>query len=176
MESPMPTGESTPALHAYENISEESEPDRIETVIWMPEPLRGDKDLCLKYGVMVKETRSMAEMSREVYQAAYMEKIVGLIEGENDIPLPVLLDRFFTAPHLASGDPKQIAAAMWRELNEVREPVHLVGEWLEQRDEESFSRLIHPKSKKDLSVEPIHEDQLEADLGGLSLETFLELL
>jgi hypothetical protein len=59
--------------------------------------------------------------------------------------LNVNLGRFFTAPHLASGNPRQIAQAMWRDLEEVQRRVVLVSEWLEKQDEGSLAEMIDPR-------------------------------
>jgi hypothetical protein len=143
---------------------------------WVPEPFRGDKFLRLKYGIMVKEHLFKGEMSGGLYELAYVEKLEKLIEKVLDIPLPVILDRFFTAPHLASGDPRQIAEAMYRELDEIKHPVMRMRNWLERGDAESLEQLIKPKSIKDLGHEPAEASQVENELKDLLLEEFLQML
>ncbi|HEX9911326.1 MAG TPA: hypothetical protein VGA86_10595 [Desulfatiglandales bacterium] len=87
-----------------------------------------------------------------------------------------VLDRFFTAPYLASGNPRQIAEAMYRELDEIKHPVVLMRNWLERGDAESFRELIKPKSIKDLGHEPAEASQVENELKDLLLEEFLQML
>jgi len=90
--------------------------------------------------------------------------------------LPVTLDRFFNAPHLASGNPRQIAEAMVSELDEIQRPVVLVGKWLERKDDQSLADLVAPKSLKDLGSESAEDARIERELETLSLEEFLEML
>ena len=144
--------------------------------VWIPEPISGARELCLKYGIMVEKGLEDTLISKEAYEAGYLEKLTRLIENETDIPLAVILDRFFTAPHLASGEPKQTAEAVWLELEEVRRPVFLVKEWLERQDEESLRRMIHPYTLKDLEKEGIDGEPLRRALDALDLEAFLEML
>jgi len=150
--------------------------DQLGYRIWMPEPLRGDRTLRLKYGVMVKEHLFKGEMSRGLYELAYVEKIERLIEKVLDIPLPVILDRYFSAPQLASGDSRQIAEAMYRELDEIQRPAVLIRNWLERADDQSFAELIAPKPTKNLGHEPAEDAQAERELETLTLEEFLEML
>jgi hypothetical protein len=144
--------------------------------VWLPEPLRRDRELRLKYGVMVKEPLLERAMSPAVYQQAYLEKLRKLIEKDEDTPIPVSLDRFFGAPHLASGNAAEIAEAMWRELQEIKRPVQLMKAWLEGQDEESFAELIAPRSREELAGEPAADQALTKELESLSLEGFLETL
>jgi hypothetical protein len=147
-----------------------------EYKVWTPDPVKGNKRLRLKYGVMVNETLLRKTISGDVYHLAYLEKLQRLIEKEMDTPLAVILDRFFTAPHLGVGNPRQIAEALWRELDEIKRPVILVSAWLEKQDEESLRRMIHPIEKEELADQPISEDQERAEQERLTLEAFLELL
>jgi hypothetical protein len=144
--------------------------------VWLPEPLRRDRELRLKYGVMVKEPLLERAMSPAVYQQAYLEKLRKLIEKEEDTPIPVSLDRFFGAPHLASGNAAEIAEAMWRELQEINRPVRLMKAWLEGQDEESFAELIAPRSREELAGEPAADQALTRELESLSFEAFLKTL
>jgi hypothetical protein len=128
------------------------------------------------YGVMVKAHLFKGEMSEGLYEFAYVEKLERLIEKALDVPLPVLLDRFFNAPQLASGDPRQIAAALYRELDEIKRPVALVRNWLESRDDQSLVELIAPKCVKDLDREPAEDAQVETELEALTFEEFIGML
>ena len=132
--------------------------------------------LRLKYSVLVEHHLFKGEMSGRVYEFAYIGKLERLIDKVPDTPLPVILDRFFSAPPLASGNPQQIAEAMYRELDEIKRPVELMRNWLERRDERSLAELIGPKSLKDLGRESAEDAQIEKELEALSLEEFLELL
>lgn len=144
---------------------------------WMPDPAISHRKHRQKYGVRVRSDLMSKPMTPEIYRAAYLDKLEELIEKELYVPLAVILDRFFTAPHLASGNPRQIAEAMWRELKEVREPVRRVEEWLASGDPSIFTE----KTGKDDSKEriageyPGTESVLE-ELRELSLEEFLGLL
>jgi hypothetical protein len=115
-------------------------------------------------------------MSGRVYESAYIGKLERLTDKAPDTPLPVILDRFFSAPHLASGNPQQIAEAMYRELDEIKRPVVLMRNWLERRDEQSLAELIAPKSLEDLGRESAADARIEKELEALSLEEFLEML
>lgn len=150
--------------------------DRSQYEVWIPEPAKSDRRLRLKYGVLVKERSFTGGMSGSVYRFAYLEKLERLIEKEIHTPVAVILDRFCAAPHLAAGNPRQIAEAMWRELDEIRRPVQLVSEWLEKQDEETLNKLVHPFAKKELDNPPVSEAEQNKELEELSLEEFLELL
>jgi len=156
-------------------VSTEKE-EQVGHRLWIPEPLRGDRALRLKYSVMVKDHLFKGEMSRGLYEHAYVEKLEKLIERELDIPLPVILDRFFNAPYLASGNSRQMAEAMYRELDEIQRPVALMRSWLERGDDRSLGALIAPKSMEELGREPAGDAQVERELETLTLEEFLELL
>jgi hypothetical protein len=150
--------------------------DQVEDQLWVPEPLKGDRLLRLKYGIVVKNHLFEGEMSGALYEHAYLEKLERLIERMLDVPLAVILDRYFSAPHLASGDPRQVAEAMYRELDEIKRPVELMRGWLETREEESLAELIAPKSVEALGQQPAEDDQVEKELEELTLEEFLEML
>ena len=155
---------------------EEEQVDPSQIKVWIPDPAEGDKRLRLKYGVLVKRPSLTGQMSGEVYRLAYLGKLERLIEKEIHTPVAVILDRFFTAPHLAAGNPMQITEAMWRELEEIRRPVQLVTEWIEKQDEERLNRLTYPFRKEDLDHQPISEVEQKKELEELSLEEFLDLL
>ena len=165
-----PVRDTSESLLPTERVEQE------EHGIWIPEPLRGDRLLRLKYGVLVKHPLFKGEMSGRLYESVYVGKLERLTDKVPDTPLPAILDRFFSAPHLASGNPQQIAEAMYRELDEIKRPVVLVRNWLERRDEQSLAELITPKSLKDLGRESAEDAQIEKELEALSLEEFLEML
>jgi hypothetical protein len=157
------------------SVSTEKE-EQVGHRLWIPEPLRGDRALRLKYSVLVRSHLSQGEMSGGLYELAYLEKLEKLIERELDIPLPVILDRFFNAPYLASGNPRQMAEAMYRELDEIQRPAVLIGNWLERGEDQSLAELIKPKTLERLGHEPASDTQIETELENLTLEEFLEML
>jgi hypothetical protein len=145
-------------------------------VSWAPEPVAPKKALRMKYAVRVERGQAQ-QMSPETYRFAFLEKLIDLIEKEIYVPLPVILDRFFTAPHLASGNPRQIAEAMWRELKEVREPVRRVEEWLLKGELSAFAEELEITDPRgELSRENYDEEEILKELEELSLEDFLALL
>jgi len=144
--------------------------------VWIPEPLRGDTRLRRKYGVMIKADLLQGAMSGSLYELAYLEKLERLIEEAYDVPLPVTLDRFFNAPHLASGNSRQIAEALLRELEEIQRPVVLVAKWLERKDAQSLADLVAPKATEDLGREPAADEAVKQELERLTLEEFLGML
>jgi len=150
--------------------------DQVGHRLWIPEPLRGDRVLRLKYSVLVKSHLPQGGMSGELYELAYVEKLEKLIDKVIDVPVPVILDRLFNAPYLASGNSRQIAEVMYRELDEIQRPVVLMRGWLERRDDRSLGALIAPKSMEDLGHEPAEDAQVERELETLTLEEFLEML
>ena len=87
-----------------------------------------------------------------------------------------MLDRYFASPHLATGDSRQIASALWQELDEIKYPVTLVEDWLEKRDEESVRKMIDSVSEEGLVDQPVSEEEQRKELEDLFLEEFLELL
>lgn len=143
---------------------------------WVPAPLKGHKRLRAKYGVMIGEEVGFRDVTGHEYRSAFLRKIENLVEKEVHTPLPVILDRFFAAPHLASGNPRQIAQAMWRDLDEIRKPALALSEWLEQQSQETLSRVIHPNLVAELGGETVSDNELEAELQSLTLEEFLEML
>lgn len=164
--------ELDPALQEFPQASK-PEPEYIP---WVPYPVKEDRSLRLKYGVMVREGLNPEQMSGEMFEAAYLEKLHGLIEREIYTPVAAVLDRFFVTPHLASGNPKEIAFNMWEELEEIREPVKLVRAWLDDPNEESLVNLIRPKTGEDPANEPVSDAEMKGELEELTLEEFLELL
>ncbi len=143
---------------------------------WVPDPLTGSKKLRLKYGVMVKEGVFDGPMAGDIYRSAYIKKLEGLIEKETRTPLPVILDRFFSSAHLASGNPRQIAQAMYRELDEIQNPARLMTEWLERQDDESLAKVMALPVTEPSTEGPVSEEALAKELEDLSLEGFLVLL
>lgn len=150
---------------------------RPEYRAWIPDPVKGYRAFRLKYGVMIaEEIFSGGKMDGNAYEKAYLEKLWHLIEKEIHIPVAVLLDQYFSAPHLASGNPGEIAIAMFNELEEIREPVSAVLAWLENPCEETGNNLILSKTEVESDDGPADVRTLEKELNELSLEEFLGLL
>ncbi len=144
---------------------------------WVPDPVKGYRSLRLKYGVMIaEESFSGGQIDGNAYQQAYLEKLWRLIEKEIHTPVAVILDQCFSVPHLASGNPGEIAFAMFEELEEIRQPVAAVKTWLENPCEESDNNLILSKTKAKLDDTPADDRTLKKELNELSLEEFLGLL
>ena len=94
----------------------------LEGKFWIPEPLKGDRIMRLKYGVVIQKEVGSVPMNGHIYESAYMQKLSYLLEKEVYIPIAVILDRFFVAPHLASGETRDTVSNMWDELEEIRQP------------------------------------------------------
>jgi len=159
-----------------ESVIEQKEEDPAKWAPWVPEPLRCSRTLCRKYGVLIDKTFIEGDISPALYEMAYRQRLQRLIEKEVYTPLSVILDRFFVAPHLASGDSKQVADALWEELDEIRAPVTWVSAWLQRRDDASLSKMIHPMTTNDLKGNMPSDDQLRDELIQMSLEDFLDTL
>ena len=145
------------------------------SIPWVPDPLRCHRSLRCKYGVLNHTFVPDENMSPRMYEGLYRQKLQKLIEAEIFTPISVILDRYFSAPHLASGDSKQVVDAMWEELEEIRIPAEKMVEWLQTRNTESLEKLIHPVSIHELTGEPAGDEQLKQELEELSLEDFLEM-
>jgi len=143
---------------------------------WIPDVLRGNSFLRLKYGVMIQEDMVFEEVRGEIYQAAYLRKLESLVDKEISADVVVMLDRFFAAPQLASGNSSNITLNLWREIEEIREPVRLMNRWLADPSEKNFLDLIHPKSVGDIEEPATGNSNLEEELKQLTLEQFLSLL
>jgi len=143
---------------------------------WVPEPVKSDRSLRLKYGVMVRASLDFSHMNSDIFQAAYLEKLGALIEKEVDSPIAVILDQFFNSPHLAAGDPWEIALAMWQDLEEIRQPVVLVKAWMKDPTEENLQKLLQPTPNKSMPEKPATDAELEKELEQLTLSEFLSLL
>jgi len=144
--------------------------------IWGPDDLRGDRALCMKYGVEVETLLMGTEMNLEVYRVSYLSKLEKLLEKEISNPIPVILDQYFAAPHLATGNPREVAEALWEELEEIRTPVILIGEWLQKRDSANLKKLLGPRSKGVQENRRIDDAQLRREFDGLTIQGFFELL
>ncbi|MCG6880916.1 MAG: hypothetical protein LJE96_17445 [Deltaproteobacteria bacterium] len=143
---------------------------------WVPEPLKGNRRMRLKYGVITQGETESALPTGRTYESAFLQKLNYLLEKEVHVPIAVILDRFFAAPHLASGETKDIAFKMLEELEEVRRPVELVKQWLEKPDEKNLNILVQPGTLENLDNSFLSEAKALEELGAMDLEDFLELL
>jgi hypothetical protein len=150
--------------------------EKDEILAWVPGPVKSNRTLAMKYGVLFNKEILSGGMTGTAYETAFIQKLRRLIEKETFTPLPVILDRFLSAPNLASGNPKQIAQALFDELYEIREPVKRIREWLEKRDNESLERMIYPISLESLNGDPLSDNEIKEGLESLTLEDFLEML
>ncbi len=161
---------------AFEGHEAVQPPQVSERTPWIPEAIRGDRRLRKKYAVPVASTGKGRDMTPQAYRLAYLEKLKDLIERENSTPLAVILDRYFTAPHLGAGTPEEVAKSLWEDLDEIRDPVTRLSAWLTNRDDRSLARMIHPLSREDMGRERVSDEALARELGDLSLEEFFDLL
>ncbi|EFK11850.1 conserved hypothetical protein [delta proteobacterium NaphS2] len=130
----------------------------------------------LKYGVIFQGEEGSAIPTGQAYESAFLQKLNHLLEKEVHIPIAVILDRFFAAPHLASGETKDIAFNMLEELEEVRLPVTLVKQWLEKPDEKNLKILAQPVTLDNSKSSSISDAEALEEQSALDLEDFLALL
>ena len=143
---------------------------------WVPEPLKGNRRMRLKYGVILQGEAESASPTGQTYASAFVKKLTHLLEKEVHVPIAVILDRFFAAPHLASGDSKDIALNMLEELDEVRLPVTLVTQWIENPDEKNLNMLLQPDTPDTPKNSRMSDGEALEELNALDLEDFLALL
>ena len=148
----------------------------LEGSYWVPEPLKGDRRLRLKYGVVIQGEMGSGPITEHIYESAYMQKLSYLLENEVNIPIAVILDRYFVASHLASGESRDMADNMWEELEEIRQPVEQITQWLKEPDERSLQLLLQPSTIENLEKQPVSEEAALEEQRALELEDFLELL
>jgi hypothetical protein len=144
--------------------------------VWIPPPVLGHKILRIRYGIWIREDQDFEKMDSRLYRMGYLNKIRLLLEKGTSNPLPVILDRFFTAPHLASGTPEQITLSLWKELDEIRSPSLVVERWLESGDDKVVNEMIAPFTKRDLVSVPPDEKVILEELSSITLEDFFASL
>ena len=168
----------TPELESLGPIYEKG-PDDMDDLsgkrLWIPDPLKGNRSLCLLFGVMIPDDPDLYQINGEIYQASYLKKIQRLIEREVQTPLAVILDQYFTAPHLASGNPRQIAQAMWQALEEIKKPALLMNAWLENPTESRLENLRDLASKGNSNDQTADETEIMEAFDNLTLVEFLDL-
>ena len=145
-------------------------------IAWAPDPITSDKALRLKYGVLVDRDMAGHDIPPGLYAVAFRQKLHRLISEEKYTPLPVIFDRFFGVPQLATGNALQMVEALMEELDELKKPVRLVQDWLSKKDNAALAALIHPKRVQDMEESPVEEEQFRKELAAQSLAEFFELL
>ncbi len=148
----------------------------LEGRYWVPEPLKGDQRMRLKYGVVIQGEMGSGPITEHIYESAYMQKLSYLLEKEVHIPIAAILDRFFVAPHLASGESRDIVNNMFQELEEISQPVANVKQWLKAPDEKTLRLLVQPGAVEKLESSPISKEEALEEIRGMELEDFLTLL
>lgn len=147
-----------------------------EILPWIPDPLRHDRALRMKFGVFIGRRMLQAGMSGSIYELAFQQKLQDLIEKEIYVPLPVILDRYFNSPHLAAGTAKEVADALFQELDEISGPVERMRAWLENPNPDNLERLMHPKTPGGSPAGAPGDAALKQELASLTLEEFFDLL
>ena len=163
-------------IDKYEPKTQEQEVKEPSTNIkaWLPQELRKNRMLRLRYGVIIKENEHIVD--KESYKKAFIKKIQSLIEKETFPDLAITLDRFFHSPHLAAGNSAEITLSLIRDIDKIRRPLELIGKWLESKNKEDFSYLLEPFSENDLTDEAFSDEELIKELTSLTLEDFFKSL
>ncbi len=174
-DEPIQTETQREEVHATCETAEEPS-QTLEGRYWIPEPLKGDRRMRLKYGVVISEPTESVPLNKNLYESAYLQKLMFLIEKEVYVPIAVILDRFFVAPHLASGETRDIITNMWEELEEIRQPVEKMTEWFDKPDEKTLQLLVQPGTMESLEGTPISDEDALEEQRALTLEEFLDLL
>ncbi|MFC1883372.1 hypothetical protein ACFL2O_01255 [Thermodesulfobacteriota bacterium] len=147
-----------------------------ERIPWVPGPARKFRSLVLKYGVMIPAGLKSEGVDGDIFETAYLQKLRSLLEKQTEKPMAVIFDQFFTAPHLASGNPGEMASNMWNELEEIREPAERIRKWFTRSEGDGISILATNISKEAPIEFPMDDSQLSKELERLTLEEFLSLL
>ena len=167
----------TPGIKAPATCGTREAPAQtLEGSYWIPEPLKGDRRLRLKYGVVIQKEFGSVPVTEHIYESAYMQKLSYLLEKEVHVPIAAILDRFFVAPHLASGESREIANNMFEELEEISQPVEYVKQWIGKPDEKTLQLLVQPNTMETLEKQPVSEEAALEEQRSLELEELLELL
>jgi hypothetical protein len=176
-------GESTPVDASAGVLTAKAEPmeteqaDQEALIAWIPDPMKHDKKLRMKYGVRIGARWIQDNMTGGIYELAFRQKLQRLIEKEIYVPLPVIFDRYFNSPHLAAGNSKDIADAIFEELDEIKEPVSRMRAWLDDPNEDNLKRLMPIETLEDSSLmASCSDEEFKQELDALTLEDFFELL
>jgi len=156
------------------SYSAEQETDPMHMAVWIPEPFLEIKELRLKFGVWIDADFDPKNMSGTVYKMAFIQKLSQLIEKEVDIPLAVILDRYFTMPQLASGDSPQVALAMFDTLDEIYDPVQLCMNWIDHGNSEDLGKIMASVQSDTSRKNPVNSKEQEKELSDLTLEDFIQ--
>jgi hypothetical protein len=165
---------STSQMETFHETALDKVEDVSEGIPWAPDYARNFRSLSLKYGVILPANQDTVQMDSEIFEKAYLQKLRSLIEKEKEKPLAVILDQFFAAPHLASGNPGEIALNMWNELEEIREPVERIRQFLEGPEGDSTGMDAPGEGEKPYE-RALKDTELSDELENLSLEEFLSL-
>jgi len=138
-------------------------PTDSSTVPWAPWFALDDACAMAVYGVRLPKEALEKGLTSELYSNLYLYKLVHLLEQWDGEPIPVLLDRYFTAPYLGAGEPQQVLLDMWQNLDEIRKPVGDVMKLIESG--KPISLLETSKAR-----------ELDRVLSSLKLDYFLECL
>jgi hypothetical protein len=177
MDDMEPSQNLTPGIEAPLTCGTRDEPAQtLEGRYWVPEPLKGDRRLRLKYGVVIPREVGSGPVTEHIYESAYMLKLSYLLENEVHVPIAAILDRFFVAPHLASGESRDIVNNMFEELEEISQPVEHMKQWIREPDKKILQLLVQPDTIENLEKQPISEEAALEEQRALELEDFLELL
>jgi hypothetical protein len=130
---------------------------------WAPDFALNSPCAMAVYGVRLPKDAFQKGFTSELYSNQYIQKVIHLLEQWEGEPLPVLFDRFFTAPYLGAGEPQQVLLDMWQQLEELRRPVAEVARLIDSG--ESLFPLEDSKAM-----------ELESVLISLKLDYFLECL
>jgi hypothetical protein len=174
----LPIAPEPPVILQDQETRLDPEPSEAETpsLPWIPEPVKNNPALRKIYGVLLSGCTDSTYLTGALYQSAYIEKIRHMIEKEVLTPIPVLLDRFFTAPHLASGDALDVAVNLWKNLDEIKDPVERIMAWIDQPDAENLDASMSLEPEGPQETEKMLPSQLKKELNELCLEEFFELL
>jgi hypothetical protein len=144
---------------------------------WVPPPLAKNPFFRTLFGVFLPGTEA-GDVTPGVYTMAFLEKLRRMIAREENASLAMMLDMHFAAAHLAGGSPKEIARALWEELEEVRAPGDLITSWLkgEVEDLSAQARALYPPLAEDEGEWNADSGQLGPDLDAFGLDAFFQIV
>ncbi len=146
----------------------------VDLIPWLPEILRRNKRLRLKYGIFIDSNEK--DIDSDKYKIAFIKKLQYLIEKETYPELCIILDKIFHSPHLASENSAETVINILRDIDKVKETIELMSSWIQNKTEEIFLKLIAPLSKQDLNEPSVDDNELFDELDKLTLEDFLRIL
>ncbi len=143
---------------------------------WLPSVFMPVKRMRLKYGVLVDQTIDDSQVDAELYASAYLKKLELLVEKETFTDITVALDRFFSAPQLASENPRTVVMNMWQELDEVREPVKKMCAWIDNPSDDILDSMMEYDDMLNDHHEAPSLNTVKKELQHLGFSDFLGLL